>query len=77
VLAALNHPHIAQIYGLEQAAGDGAAAMSFIAMDLVDGEDLSQRITRGPIPLDEALVIARQIAVALERRTTRGSCIAI
>src|SRR5262245_6149247 len=72
VLAALNHPHIAQIYGLEQVTGDGAASISFIAMELVDGEDLSQRIARGPIPLDEALVIARQIAVALEAAHDQG-----
>ena len=61
VLASLNHPHIAQIYGLEHA-GDTFA----LVMELVEGEDLAQRIARGPIPLDEALPIARQIAEALE-----------
>jgi eukaryotic-like serine/threonine-protein kinase len=60
-LAALNHPHIAQIYGLED-----STATRALVMELVDGEDLSRRIARGPIPLDEALEIARQIADALE-----------
>jgi hypothetical protein len=57
VLASLNHPNIAHIYGIEDVA---------IVMELVEGEDLAQRIARGPIPLDEALPIARQIAEALE-----------
>ena len=61
VLASLNHPHIAQIYGLERA-GDTFA----LVMELVEGEDLAQRIARGPISIDEALPIARQIAEALE-----------
>jgi serine/threonine protein kinase len=61
LLAALNHPHIAQIYGLEQADGQQA-----LVMELVEGDDLAQRIARGPIPLDEALPIATQIAEALE-----------
>jgi serine/threonine-protein kinase len=60
-LAALNHPHIAQIYGVERSSGVQA-----LVMELVEGEDLSQRIARGPIPLDEALPIARQICEALE-----------
>jgi eukaryotic-like serine/threonine-protein kinase len=61
VLASLNHPNIAAIYGLEKS--DGTTAL---VMELVEGEDLSQRIARGPIPVDEALPIARQIAEALE-----------
>src|SRR5262245_8327454 len=60
-LASLNHPNIAQIYGLEKSPGTYA-----LVMELVEGEDLSQRIARGPIPLDEALPIAKQIAEALE-----------
>ena len=67
VLASLNHPNIAQVYGLELAA-EGTA----LVMELVDGEDLSQRIARGPIPLDEALPIARQIAEALEAAHDAG-----
>jgi Tol biopolymer transport system component/predicted Ser/Thr protein kinase len=63
VLASLNHPNIAHIYGIEDAA---------IVMELVEGEDLAQRIARGPIPLDEALPIARQIAEALEAAHDHG-----
>src|SRR6202166_3067413 len=54
-LAALNHPNIAHIHGLEERGGVRA-----LVMELVEGEDLSQRITQGAIPLDEALPIARQ-----------------
>ncbi len=61
VLASLNHPHIAQIYGVEESAGTRA-----IVMELVEGEDLAERIAKGPIPVDEALPLARQIAEALE-----------
>jgi Tol biopolymer transport system component len=68
MLAALNHPHIAQIYGLETIAAGGCA----LVLELVDGDDLSQRIGRGPIPLDEALPIARQIADALEAAHEHG-----
>src|ERR1044071_4358464 len=60
-LASLNHPHIAIIHGLEQA-GDIQA----LVMELVEGETLADRIARGPIPIDEALAIAKQIAEALE-----------
>ena len=60
-LAALNHPHIAQIYGLEESAG-----VSALVMELVEGPTLADRIAQGPIPLAEALPIARQIAEALE-----------
>src|SRR5262245_45079391 len=60
-LASLNHPNIAAIYGLEKSQGTYA-----LVMELVEGGDLSQRIARGPIPVDEALRIAKQIADALE-----------
>ena len=60
-LAALNHPHIAQIHGVED-----AGATRALVMELVEGEDLAQRLVRGPLPLEEALPIARQIADALE-----------
>jgi len=102
VLASLNHPNIAHLYGLESvntqmAAGTAApqtgqlfsdavvahasrvqaadlesppnagfGATTFLVMELVEGEDLSERIARGPIPIDEAIPIARQIAEALE-----------
>jgi serine/threonine protein kinase/Tol biopolymer transport system component len=67
VLALLNHPNIAAIYGLEES--DGADAL---VLELVEGETLADRITRGPIPLDEALHIARQVAEALEAAHQRG-----
>src|SRR5215213_3245607 len=64
MLAALNHPHIAQVYGVEGTA---------LVMEFVDGEDLSQRLARaGAIPLDEALPIAAQIAEALEAAHEQG-----
>jgi serine/threonine protein kinase len=66
-LASLNHPQIAQIYGLEQTSNTVA-----LVMELVEGEDLSQRIARGAIPLDEALAIARQIAEALDAAHGQG-----
>jgi eukaryotic-like serine/threonine-protein kinase len=66
-LASLNHPHIAQIYGFEQ-----ADSISALVMELVEGEDLSQRLARGAIPVDEALPIARQIAEALEAAHDAG-----
>ena len=67
VLAALNHPHIAAIYGLEKTP-DGTA----LVMELVEGEDLSRRIARGAIPVDEALPLAKQIAEALEAAHEQG-----
>jgi serine/threonine protein kinase len=67
VLASLNHPNIAHIHGLEESNGVKA-----LVMELVEGEDLAQRIARGPIPLDEALPIARQIADALEAAHDHG-----
>src|SRR5262249_33147676 len=60
-LASLNHTNIAQIHGLEESAGVRA-----LVMELVDGEDLSVRLGRAPIPLDEALPILKQIADALQ-----------
>src|SRR5688500_8114950 len=61
VLASLNHPNIAAIHGLERADGTNA-----LVMELVEGPTLADRIARGPIPLDEALPIAKQIAEALD-----------
>ena len=66
-LASLNHPNIAAIYGLEESGG-----MTALVMELVEGDDLSQRIARGAIPLDEALPIAKQIAEALEAAHEQG-----
>jgi serine/threonine protein kinase len=66
-LASLNHPHIAHIHGLEES--NGAIA---IVMELVEGDELSARIARGPLALDQALPIALQIADALEAAHERG-----
>jgi len=63
VLAALNHPNIAQIYGLEERA---------LVMELVEGPTLAERIAQGPVPLDEALNIAKQIAEGLEAAHEKG-----
>ena len=66
-LASLNHPNIAHIHGLEESGGVRA-----LVMELVEGDDLSQRIARGAIPTDEALPIAKQIAEALEAAHEQG-----
>jgi Tol biopolymer transport system component len=66
-LATLNHPHIAHVYGFEQSERSSA-----LVMELVEGEDLAQRLARGPIPLAETLSIARQIADALDAAHEQG-----
>src|SRR5262249_29444128 len=66
-LASLNHANIAAIYGIEEDAG-----VSALVMELVEGEDLSQRIAVGPVPLDETLSIAKQIAEALAAAHEQG-----
>ena len=73
-LAALNHPNIATIYGIEPSpsTSSGQAGAAALVMELVEGEDLSSRIAHGPIPLKEALAIARQIAEALEAAHDAG-----
>ena len=90
VLASLNHPHIAAIYGLEDAlstssgladstgsalahsTGSELAGMKALVMELVEGPTLADRIAEGPIPIDEALPIATQIAEALEAAHEQG-----
>jgi serine/threonine protein kinase len=66
-LAALNHPHIAHIHGLENS-GDTPA----LVLELVDGPTLAERIARGPLPAAEVIAIARQIADALDAAHERG-----
>jgi len=66
-LASLNHSNIAAICGLEESGG-----MTALVMELVEGDDLAQRISRGAIPLDEAIPIAKQIAEALEAAHEQG-----
>ena len=67
LLASLNHPHIAAIYGLEESDG-----VRFLVLELVPGETLAERIAQGPLPLDEAFTLCRQIAEALEAAHERG-----
>jgi Tol biopolymer transport system component len=67
LLAQLNHPNIAAIYGLEEADG-----LPFLVLELVEGEDLAARLKRGPLPVDEALAAARQVADALEEAHEHG-----
>jgi serine/threonine-protein kinase len=67
LLASLNHPNIAAIYGLEQSGG-----VLFLVLELVEGETLADRIAHGPIPAAEALQIARQVVEALEAAHEKG-----
>jgi len=67
LLASLNHPNIAVIHGLHHAEG-----VHFLAMELVQGEDLSQRLQRGAMPVEEAVVAAKQVAEALEAAHESG-----
>jgi len=68
LLASLNHPNIAAIYGLEESEGT-----SYLVLELVEGETLADRIKRGPIPVEDSLKLVLQIAEALEAaRTASG-----
>lgn len=67
VLASLNHPNVAAIYGVEETDG-----RHFLVMELVPGETLDERIRRGALPLKDALPIAKQIAEALEEAHEAG-----
>src|SRR6516165_9267098 len=67
VLASLNHPNIAHIYGLEESGGTRC-----IVMELVGGETLQERLKRGPVPIDEVLPLAKQLAEALEAAHEKG-----
>ncbi len=67
LLASLNHPHVASIYGLEETSGALA-----LALELVEGDDLAQRLARGPIPVEEAIGYARQLVDALEAAHEKG-----
>jgi len=67
VLASLNHPHIAALYGLEESGGQ-----HFLVMELVEGQTLADRLLRGTMPLAETLTIVAQIADALEAAHEKG-----
>ena len=74
LLAALNHPHIAAIYGLEEAnpsTGSGQA-VQFLVLELVEGETLAERLKAGPLAFNEALTVARQVADALQAAHEKG-----
>src|SRR5512132_3931450 len=73
LLASLNHPNIAGIYSFEEIPSSSTSSTRHIlVMELVDGEDLAQRISSGPLPLEESLSYARQIAEALEAAHEKG-----
>ena len=67
LLASLNHPHIAAVYGVED-----AGAVQFMVLELVEGGTLADRLARGPMPLREALQIARGVADALSAAHEKG-----
>jgi len=73
LLASLNHPGIAHLYGFESVALDGGAPAHLLVMELADGEELGERLKRGPVPVDEAVAIGRRRS---RRRTRRASCTA-
>ena len=67
LLAMLNHPNLATVYGFES-----AESRRFLVMEMVEGETLTEQIARGPIPLDEALDICRQVAQGMEAAHEKG-----
>ncbi len=84
ILASINHPNIGAIYGLEEGAISGepatagaGRAVQALVLELVEGPTLADLLKRGPLPLADALAIARQIADALEAATSTASCTAI
>ena len=72
LLASLNHPSIAHLWGLETVTRPDGSDIHLLVMELVEGEDLAQRLTRGAMPLDEAVAITRQVAAALEEAHDKG-----
>jgi eukaryotic-like serine/threonine-protein kinase len=72
VLASLNHPHIGAIYGFEEALTSDGARVSALVLELVEGDTLAERLSRGAIPIPDALSIARQVAEALDVAHQQG-----
>ena len=70
--SALNHPNICTIYAVEKATPEGSEEQSFIAMELLEGQNLAQKLYSGPVPLDRLLDIAIQLADALDAAHTKG-----
>jgi Tol biopolymer transport system component len=72
VLAALNHPNVGAVYGFEEAVTESGETVRGIILELIEGETLSERVRRRPLPISEALVIAKQIAGALDAAHEKG-----
>jgi serine/threonine protein kinase/Tol biopolymer transport system component len=72
VLAALNHPNIGAVYGFEEGVTESGETVRGIILELIEGETLSERVRRRPLPISEALVIAKQIADALDVAHEKG-----
>jgi Tol biopolymer transport system component len=72
LLASLNHPNIAHVYGFESTVLPDGSTVNFLAMELVPGEDIAERLERGAIPIDETIAIAKQVAEALEEAHEAG-----
>jgi hypothetical protein len=72
LLASLNHPGVAHVYGFESASRPDGSAIHFLAMELVPGQDLAERLEQGAIPVEEAMGIARQVAEGLEGAHAQG-----
>jgi serine/threonine-protein kinase len=72
LLASLNHSNIAHVYGFESATLEDGSSVHFLAMELVPGEDLAERLKRGRVPVDETIAIASQLAEALEEAHEKG-----
>ena len=72
LLAALNHPGIAAIHEVSETQGKGGTPLHYLVMELVEGETLAERIARGPLPLAEALRVARDVASALTAAHDKG-----
>ncbi len=72
LLASLNHPSIAHLYGFESMTREDGRTVHFLAMELAEGEDLAERLKRGPILLEEAIALAKQIAKAFEEAHDKG-----
>ena len=71
ILASLNHPNIGAIYGLETLDGQTGATLGLV-LELVDGPTLAEKLEAGPLPVDEALAVSRQIVEALDAAHRRG-----
>jgi serine/threonine protein kinase len=72
VLASLNHSGIAHLYGFESVSVEDGTKAHVLVMELAEGEDLAERLKRGPLPVDEAIAVARQVAEAFEEAHEKG-----